>query len=244
MQYTYIMSDIHGHYTIFEKMLEKIEFDETDTLYILGDIMDRGKENIKMLEYVMNTPNIHLLMGNHEDLLLTSHEESVLDRKYEEAIWFYNGGDITAEELKNVSKEKMKEYLNFLKSLDTYKFITINEKEYLLVHAGILYTGEFIDKETLMKKQKDNLLWIREEFIANKYTTELPFTIIFGHTPIECLSQFINISSIKERNKLINDEIVHFDNKIAIDCGCAYDKKLGCLRLEDGEEFYINCEVK
>ena len=65
MQYTYIMSDIHGHYSEFRKMLKTIEFDDSDTLYIIGDIMDRGNENLKMLNYVYLSPNIHLLMGNH-----------------------------------------------------------------------------------------------------------------------------------------------------------------------------------
>ena len=39
----YAISDIHGCYDMFLEMLDKIQFDETrDTLYILGDIMDRG----------------------------------------------------------------------------------------------------------------------------------------------------------------------------------------------------------
>ena len=38
----YVISDIHGEYELFMKMLEKIKFQNTDTLYILGDILDRG----------------------------------------------------------------------------------------------------------------------------------------------------------------------------------------------------------
>lgn len=41
---TYAMSDLHGRYDLYIKMLEKINFSEGDTLYILGDFVDRGDE--------------------------------------------------------------------------------------------------------------------------------------------------------------------------------------------------------
>ena len=38
------MSDLHGMYDEYLKMLEKIGFGEDDTLYILGDIIDPFKK--------------------------------------------------------------------------------------------------------------------------------------------------------------------------------------------------------
>ena len=46
----YVMSDLHGCYDKFIKMLEIINFNEQDELYILGDIFDRGSQPIKILE--------------------------------------------------------------------------------------------------------------------------------------------------------------------------------------------------
>ena len=46
---TYAMSDLHGRYDLYIKMLEKINFMGNDTLYILGDFVDRGDENIKSI---------------------------------------------------------------------------------------------------------------------------------------------------------------------------------------------------
>ena len=43
---TYAISDIHGCYEEYIKLLEKIGFSEDDTLYILGDIFDRGEKTI------------------------------------------------------------------------------------------------------------------------------------------------------------------------------------------------------
>ena len=38
----YVMSDIHGRLDLFEKMLEKINFNDNDKLFVLGDMVDRG----------------------------------------------------------------------------------------------------------------------------------------------------------------------------------------------------------
>ena len=37
---TYVISDIHGCFDRYEKMLEEIEFSDEDTLYVLGDVLD------------------------------------------------------------------------------------------------------------------------------------------------------------------------------------------------------------
>ena len=45
---TYAISDIHGCYEEYIKLLEKIGFSEYDTLYILGDICDRGEKPMEI----------------------------------------------------------------------------------------------------------------------------------------------------------------------------------------------------
>lgn len=40
----YAMSDIHGCYEAYCALLEKIQFSDEDTLYIVGDAIDRGEE--------------------------------------------------------------------------------------------------------------------------------------------------------------------------------------------------------
>ena len=53
---TYVISDIHGEYDKFITLLEKIDLKDSDTLYILGDVVDRGpnpvKTLLKLMEYV------------------------------------------------------------------------------------------------------------------------------------------------------------------------------------------------
>ena len=50
----YVLSDLHGHYNIFIKMLEKINFSDDDVLYILGDCCDRGPDSLKFIYIFKN----------------------------------------------------------------------------------------------------------------------------------------------------------------------------------------------
>ena len=63
---TYVMSDIHGCYEKYRSMLETIEFAGDDTLYVLGDVLDRGPDGFKILLDMAARPNVIGLLGNHE----------------------------------------------------------------------------------------------------------------------------------------------------------------------------------
>lgn len=68
---TYVVSDLHGQYRIFLKLLEMVDFSENDQLYMLGDAIDRGPEGLNILQHVKNATNMDMLIGNHEFI---SHE--------------------------------------------------------------------------------------------------------------------------------------------------------------------------
>ena len=54
----YVISDIHGMYTKYIEMMNLIDLQDTDTLYILGDIVDRGLQSMKILQDMMKRPNV------------------------------------------------------------------------------------------------------------------------------------------------------------------------------------------
>ena len=63
----YVVSDIHGCYQKFKKLLDLIHFsNESDILFVLGDAIDRGFESIDVLKLMMKYDHIVPLMGNHE----------------------------------------------------------------------------------------------------------------------------------------------------------------------------------
>lgn len=63
---TYVISDVHGEYQRLMKLLKKINFNDYDTLYLLGDMIDRGNQGLKIFQFAIKHKNVVTLMGNHE----------------------------------------------------------------------------------------------------------------------------------------------------------------------------------
>ncbi len=146
---TYVISDIHGEYERFMELLEEIELKDTDTLYILGDILDRGEHPIKVVLKLMEMPNAFCIVGNHEVMALECLRflcQEITDLAIEEVdaelldnlvLWKYNGGDATIREFRALDPEMREEVLNFLEDFSLYEERTVGEKQYLLVHGGL-----------------------------------------------------------------------------------------------------------
>ncbi len=62
----YICSDLHGEYRLFSALLDRIGFGPSDRMIICGDVIDKGEEPIRLLQFVLSCPNIDLILGNHE----------------------------------------------------------------------------------------------------------------------------------------------------------------------------------
>ena len=67
---TYVLSDIHGNLQRFESIMTQINLQTNDTLYVLGDVIDRYAGGIKILRQIMRMPNAEMLIGNHEYMML------------------------------------------------------------------------------------------------------------------------------------------------------------------------------
>ena len=61
----YCLSDIHGCYSLFCRLLEEIRFGGGDTLYVLGDIIDKGPESVRLLRLLFSMPNAYCIAGVH-----------------------------------------------------------------------------------------------------------------------------------------------------------------------------------
>ena len=62
----YCISDIHGYYSLFCRLLDKIRFSDKDKLYVLGDIIDKGPDSIRLAKLLFSMPNVYCIAGNHE----------------------------------------------------------------------------------------------------------------------------------------------------------------------------------
>lgn len=214
----YCVSDIHGDYEKFEKLLDKIQFTDNDTMYVIGDVVDRGKEPIKLLIKVMNTPNIILLEGNHEEMMQLAldpiHEKRVMH------IWKWNGGENTFRQFIRLEKELRENILDYLANLPDHIEITVGGKQFYLVHGC---PSEIHSTRIWERVDKDE-----------DYTHLNIGTVIFGHTPT---LMYMDI----DKNDYLR--IFHGKGAIGIDCGCGHkmieNRRLACLRLDDMKEFYI-----
>ena len=63
---TYCIGDIHGEYEKYLDMLGIIDFSDEDTLFVIGDVIDRGHGGISILKDMMMRPNVIPIIGNHE----------------------------------------------------------------------------------------------------------------------------------------------------------------------------------
>ena len=212
----YVTSDIHGEKERFDAMLQAIEFSDQDTLYIIGDVIDRKPYGVPILLDIMAHNNMVLLRGNHEQMCLdTLGKRSVFGAR---AIWMSNGGSVTRRDLLYLhSPAERNRILRFLEDSPLDMALEVNRRRFYLVHG--------MPGETAEQK-----LWGRP-----KKETRSPWpdvTVIVGHTPT-CLitDDYKNPLSIWHGNGIID-----------IDCGCGKStalRRLACLRLDDMKELYF-----
>ncbi|MEG2786419.1 MAG: metallophosphoesterase family protein [Romboutsia sp.] len=214
---TYVMSDVHGNYSKFLKLLHKIDFKDSDKLYILGDIIDRGKQPFNILGYIIKHKNIHLLQGNHEEFLIDYAEG--FDDGYE---WKCNGGTKTLIQFNSKTYEQQQFLYNYLKNRPKYVVI---EDKYILSHAGLYIppNGNNYSIEQLVNLLGDNFLWHR--YTLDKEKQYKHYIQICGHNRTQSIDG--------------GNNIIYRLGTIYIDCGVDVGGYLAALRLDDMKEYYI-----
>lgn len=221
---TYVMSDIHGNLLAFSRMLKQIEFSKEDELIIIGDLIDRGKNSLELLQYVYKAENITLLLGNHELMMSDYYRTKSPNDK---DIWFLNGGKKTYSQLEYnqyLSKEERFNIISWVRELDLKKTLVVNNQKFVLCHAN-----PFSNK-------KDKIVWDR--IVPDEL--DLPVcddTIyIIGHTP----TIYCDNSPKAIMKKFYNGRI--WD----IDCGLAGSEmdsaRLCCIRLDDMTVYYTDAK--
>lgn len=230
----YVMSDIHGMYDKYKKMLDLIDLQKSDTLYVLGDIVDRTYGSMKILKDMMKRPNVFGIFGNHElmmvecmSILNQEITNELLDNLNEDQImklsdWINNGAYQTIEEFKTLSKKERQDIIDYIMEFTAYEEVSVNNKKYLLIHAGL---DNFDEEKLLDEYDINDFVWTRPDWDISYFNDPNQFVIV-GHTPTLAITQ--------------KAEIYHKNNFIVIDCGaCFQDGLLGCLCLNTMEEFYV-----
>lgn len=231
------MSDIHGNSRRFNSIMAQINLQPEDELYVLGDVIDRHGDGIRILRRLMAMPNAHVLLGNHEYMMLRALGEPFEpddDRSRIEEYrfhWYRNGGNVTHNYWKRIRKTLRAEVLDYLKALPLNFSVRVGDRIFRLVHGSL--PENFDTENGKYKTPVHYAVWKRLEKGDRPAAGE---TVVFGHTPVKYY---------QSTNPL---RIYHGDGIIGIDCGSGYPDvpedsfdlqgRLACLRLDDMQEFY------
>jgi serine/threonine protein phosphatase 1 len=213
-----VIADIHGCSKTFKALVEKIGLILDDTLFLLGDYIDRGPDNCGVINYIIylqsNGYNIKPLRGNHEQEIIEAFEE------YDTATFKFYVKRFRSHDLIDTRGKIKEPYFDFIKNLPFY----FQLPDYYLVHGGINFSKEnpFDDLRQLLVLRKSTY---NQEKAGNR-------KIVFGHQP----THFKDIQMAIESKSVL----------LPLDNGCIYNKphkvfdytclgNLVCLDLDSHE---------
>ena len=230
----YCMSDIHGDFERYKKMLAAIDLMDTDLLFVIGDVVDRGTGSMEILKDMMMRSNVIPMIGNHEYMALNCldflteeiTEESIsrMDPELMEGIlqWQEVGGQATMDSFRKLSQEDKEDILEYLSEFTLVEEVEAGGKSFVLAHSGLL---NFDEERDLDSYEPYEVLFERPDYDRRYFKDKY---VVSGHVPTRNIEE--NPSP---------DRIYINSGNIAIDCGCGYGGTLGAIRLDDLKEFYV-----
>lgn len=229
----YVISDLHGYsFEKFKKILEKAGFSDKDFLFVLGDVIDRGKDGVEYLKWLSLQPNAQLVLGNHEDMMLSCsflfeeiNEESINNLNSHDlrflSLWESNGGLPTLEKMKELNPEERKSLIEYLQDAPMYETVSVGDREFFLSHSGL---DNFDVSKKITDYTSHDLLWNRPK-MSDEYFDDI--IMVFGHTPTF-------LYGCEYAGKILKTK-----TWIDIDVGAGYGHAPVLLRLDDMKEFTL-----
>ena len=176
------VGDIHGCYNLLMNRLNEIGFDfENDLLVAVGDLVDRGTQNIQCIE-LLSKPWFTSVRGNHEDLCIGGlHNESYKRCHVANGgEWFYM---LDGQAMYNIAKT--------FAGLPVVLEVNHNGKKYGFVHGHIEqnnwdeFKETFTQEPAAFRDPSELAMWGRERLNdENQQYTHVSGVdaVIMGHT--------------------------------------------------------------
>ncbi len=205
----WVISDIHGCIRSFKGLINKIELNKRDHLFLLGDYINKGPDSAAVIDYIISLKKdgfkIFAIRGNHEENLLELEGHK---KRLNQFVQLQH-----SQNLINKSGKIKKRFLHFLHMLPYY----FDLGDVIIVHAGLNFKKKdpFKDLDAMLNIRDFN---IDANYLGNKF-------IVHGHNP---KSIDVILSAISQRNQVI-----------PLDNGCVYHGErpgqgnLLCLNLDD-----------
>ena len=234
----YAIADIHGCRDELMMLLDRIRFSDSDTLYVLGDTIDRGPDPAGVLRELSLMPNAVLVLGNHEYMARTilpqllkpveeENIEQVLTQDFLRMLetWQRNGCDVTIQAFREMNEEDRAFYLEFLSDeFSLYETVSVEDREFFLSHTlprdpAVLRGKRGVTVEAFVFGRPD---------FEDSWEQETRF--LCGHTPTFLIKG-------AEKGKVFRK-----GNLIDIDCGCYAGMGLAAFCLETEQSTVVSKE--
>lgn len=192
----YAIGDVHGHLSLLEKLLDKIDSDAQSlpegtkpVLVFLGDYIDRGLQSKQVIDLLiggrLDDYETVFIAGNHEEALLNFASEPSFGARWAnfggaETLFSYGVTPpmrMSGEESEWLDAWKAfksaipDEHMQFFASLQHYHI----RGDFIFVHAGLRPGVAFNDQKP------QDMMWIRDRFLKDKATFSK--LVVHGHTP-------------------------------------------------------------
>lgn len=196
----YVVGDIHGMYSLLMQELNTLNFDKTkDRLFCVGDLIDRGKENEKVIS-LLKEDWFFSVRGNHEQMCI---DTTYFSKQYPEVYRMHvaNGGVWFCIKEFHEQEAISKIFLNLPFLIE----VKVGKDKIGIIHAD---AGEdwSCTKRELSSVTNDQCgsnqtilrsLWSRTR-ITKKITTNVNNIdhVFLGHTPVNNVTTLGNCSFI------------------------------------------------
>jgi len=265
---TWAIGDIQGCFKPFKELLKKIDFNsKSDTLWLVGDLINRGADGLEVLEYLYEIQDsIKVVLGNHDISLIAAY-------------YGLRKSNPTIEPILN--SPNCNKLINWLKS---QPFVHIDyELGYAMAHAGISpqfelgaakYYSDILQNRLNSKNAKEWLkaIFKKDESYFNpngssidleRYLlasfTRMRYCYKDGHldfkqkgSPKELKNQnlypwFDCPTKVDKELKIVFGHwstlgFINRDDILSIDTGCVWSRSLTAISLPDEKVVSVECK--
>lgn len=201
----YVVGDIHGCFTLFEEKLSEIGFNtETDRMFSVGDLIDRGPECYRVGEF-LDKSWFFSVLGNHEQMAIDFIEKGANIYVHPQ-----NGGNWVLDQEDGI--ELLKSWIPKFKQLPLVIEVETAKGLVGIIHAECPKSN-WVDISLINLNNeyiKNYCIWSRQLIeSSNKRTVRGIHKVYHGHTP--------------------TNEVVELGNRMYIDTGAVF--KQGSLTI-------------
>ena len=184
MNSIWVIGDVHGEYDKLMKLLSQIP--KNDTICFVGDLVDRGKNSAKVVDFVISN-DYDCVLGNHELLMIEGCEDFT-----NKQLWKSNGGNKTIKSYYSFEyrfkKNTLKRDLKWMRDLPYFKYYEFEGYKPLVVSHSYIHGIWRGQEYSYSSDDIDTILWTHmydeNSFNPTKEEQNNIFNI-FGHTVLK-----------------------------------------------------------